>query len=77
MSKPQSAPVIKSWVKFAIPSIQDTIFRLRELIRTPKEQWTPAQRKWWASVNIVLGSLESDLAHEKRKKKKASKEASK
>jgi hypothetical protein len=70
MGKPQSAPVIKSWVKHSIPSIQNTMFALRELIRTPKEQWTPAQRKWWASVNIVLGSLESDLAHEQRKNKK-------
>jgi len=70
MDAPQSAPIVKSWVKMSVPSIQRTMFALRELIRTPKEQWTVEQRKWWASVNIALGQLESDIAEQQNKKRK-------
>ena len=70
MNTPQSAPIIKSWVKMSVPSIQRTMFALRELIRTPHEQWTVEQRKWWSSVNIALGQLESDIANEQSKKRK-------
>ena len=68
-SRPQSAPAVKSWVKMSIPSIQATMFALRELIRTPQQSWTAEQRKWWGSLNIALGQLESDLTEQERKKK--------
>ena len=66
----QTAATVKSWVKISIPSIQKTMFALRELIRTPQESWTTEQRKWWASLNIALGQLESDIKEQERKKKK-------
>ena len=67
--KPQlpTASTVKSYVKLSIPRVQQVFFELRELIRTPKEQWTQEQRQWWSSVNIALGQLESDIENGKLK----------
>ena len=46
------------------------MFALRELIRTPQQSWTAEQRKWWGSLNIALGQLESDIKEQERKKNK-------
>lgn len=68
-SKLPTPSTVKSYVKFSIPRVQAVFFEFRELIATPKEHWTPEQKKWWASVNICLGQLESELREEKRGKK--------
>jgi hypothetical protein len=62
--------MVKSLTKCSHDPIQAVIFKLRHLITTPKEAWTKAERQWWASVNICLGQLLSDIEHEERKLKR-------
>ena len=64
-----SPSIVKSYVNHSIPRVQAVFFELRELITTPKDRWTPEQKKWWASVNICLGQLESELREQKKVKK--------
>ncbi len=54
-----------SVVKFSVPQIQEVVFELRELIRTPKELWTQEQKVWWGKLNVALGLLESKLQNDK------------
>jgi hypothetical protein len=62
--------MVKSLTKYSDDPIRAMIFKLRHLIVTPKETWTRAERQWWASVNIGLGQLLSDIEHEERKAKR-------
>lgn len=62
--------MVKSLTKYSQDDMQAIIFKMRHLIVMPKEAWTAAERKWWASVNIGLGQLISDLEHNERKVKK-------
>jgi len=62
--------MVKSLTKYQQDDMQAIIFKLRHLIITPKDLWTNDERKWWASVNIGLGQLMSDIDHETRKAKR-------
>ena len=67
MSELPSLITLKSILKISTPSFLKVFFTLRELIRTPKTQWTNEQKKWWGSLNIILGQFESELQQQQRK----------
>jgi len=57
----------KSIVKYSMNDIQAIVFKMRHLITMPRDKWTKDETKWWASVNIGLGQLISDIEHNKNK----------